>query len=80
MTFKEIIDQPGGKVSRYLPLVHLHSLMTEARDKAQVLRDTRTELTADETLMVKWFEQLGDSAERKLHDINEHSEEGYIYG
>lgn len=79
MTFKEIIDLPGGKVSRYLPLVHLHSLMTEARDKAMVIR-SRTELTPDETLMAKWFEQLGDSAERKLHDVNEHSVEGYVHG
>ena len=80
MTFKEIIDQPASKVSTYLPLVHLHSLMTEARDKAQVIRDTRTELTPDEALMVKWFEQLGDSAERKLHDVNQHSVEGYVHG
>lgn len=80
MTFKEIIEQPGGKVSRYLPLIHLHSLMTEARDKAQVLRDTRTKMSPDEELMIKWFERLGDSAECKLHDVNEHSVEGYVHG
>jgi len=80
MTFKEIIDQPGGKVSRYLPLVHLHSLMTEARDKAQVIRESRDELSPDDELMVKWFDQLAASAERKLHDVNEHSVEGFVHG
>jgi hypothetical protein len=80
MTFKEIIDQPGGKVSRYLPLVHLHSLMTDARDKAQVLKDTSADLSPDEQLMIRWFNDLADSAERKMHDVNEHSVEGYIHG
>lgn len=79
MTFQDILNQPGGKVNRYLPLVHLHELMCEARNKAAVLEQSRQDKTPDDRLMIKWFSDLADSAARKLHDVNEHSVEGYIY-
>ncbi len=78
MTFKEIIDLEPAKVSRTIALMAIHELGAAARSKADTLREVNgTNIDSSEELMIRWFDDIAELAERKLETVNDSSVPGY---
>jgi hypothetical protein len=72
MTFNDILNLPVGKVSRFQALESIHELGADARRKADTLRERPVKDPSD-VLMIRWFDELADSADRKLEHVNDTS-------
>lgn len=79
MTFKEIIDLEPAKVNRFTALTAIHELGAEARRKADTLRESRGGNNPNDQLIIRWFDDLAEMAERKLEVVNDASVPGAIY-
>jgi len=79
MTFKEIIDQEPAKVSRFTALTSIHELGAEARRKADTLRESRGPKDSNDELIIRWFDEIAEMAERKLELVNDSSAPGAVY-
>jgi hypothetical protein len=77
MTFKEIIDLEPAKVSRFAALEAIHELGEEARRKADTLRESPDAQNNEQRLMIRWFDDIAEMAERKLETVNDTSVAGY---
>lgn len=75
MTFKEIFNLPAGKTSRHVALLCLHELGQSATRKADTILECNRELSPDEQLMVKWFQELADQASRSIEQVHMHSQD-----
>ena len=80
MTFKEIIHQEPARVSRFIALTSIHELGAEARRKADTLRESRgSNNNHSDELVIRWFDEIAEMAERKLEVVNDASETGALY-
>lgn len=66
-----------AKVSRFTALESIHELGQSARRKADTLRESRDALEPDKQLMIRWFDDIAEQAERKLELVNDSSVPGY---
>ena len=80
MTFKEILNIPNSRrVSVFRALAALDHVRASAASKASVLKETLSHdadnerLRTNNELMIRWFEDIADSADRQINDINEQS-------
>lgn len=79
MTFKEIIQQEPAKVNRFTALTSIHELGAEARRKADTLRESRDTSNPSDELVIRWFDEIAEMAERKLEIVNDASVPGAMY-
>lgn len=80
MTFEEILNIPNSRrVSVCRALAALDHVRSSATSKASVLKETLSHdadnerLRTNNELMIRWFEDIADSADRQINDINEQS-------
>ena len=77
MTFTDILNMEPAKVSRFAALEAIHELGEEARRKADTLRESSDALNHGQQLMIRWFDDIAEQAERKLELVNDSSVPGY---
>lgn len=77
MTFKDILHMEPAKVSRSVALQSIHELGESARRKADTLRESLDALEPGQQLMIRWFDDIAEQAERKLELVNDSSVPGH---
>lgn len=81
MTFKEILKIPADRrVSVYRALAALDIIRASAKNKVEVLSDTLPSdpdgaMFANNKLMINWFRDIAESADRQITDLNNHAED-----
>lgn len=81
MTFKEILKIPAGRrVSVYRALAALDIIRSSAKSKMEVLTsslpsDANDALHDNNKLMINWFSEIAESADRQITDLSKQSED-----
>lgn len=79
MTFKDILKVPAGqRVSVFRALAALDTIRSSAKNKIEVLTDTLpsdedSALYGNNKLMIRWFSEIAESADRQITDLNNQS-------
>jgi hypothetical protein len=79
MTFKDILKVPAGqRVSVFRALAALDIIRSSARSKMEVLTDTLpsdvdSAMYGNNKLMIGWFSDIAESADRQIIDLNNQS-------